>query len=87
MSARYAGTNPAATNGFAMGVPLPELETDDTGVELNSKGLTVVGGGEGDTFKVPSSNCEELEADDSGIALQRGGPLFEHEMGVLVQTG
>ena len=38
-SARYEGTSPAATKGLVIGVPLPELEADDTGVELNKGGL------------------------------------------------
>ena len=41
ISARYAGTNPAATKGFVMGVALPELGRDDVGVELNSGGVIV----------------------------------------------
>ena len=30
---RYEGTSQAATEALMIGVPLPELETDDTGVE------------------------------------------------------
>ena len=37
-SARYEGASPAATKGLVMGVPLSDLEVDDTGVELNKGG-------------------------------------------------
>ena len=30
------------TKGLVIGVPLPELEADDTGVEVNKGGLCVV---------------------------------------------
>ena len=49
-----------------MGVPLPELEVDDTGVELNKGGLCVE---EDDTSTVSSGSRDELEIDDSGITL------------------
>ena len=64
--ARYEGTNPAATKGLVMGVPLSELEVDDTGVELNKGGLCVE---EHDTSTVSSGSRDELEIDDSGITL------------------
>jgi len=35
------GTRPAATKGLVMGVPFPELEADDAGVELNRGGLSI----------------------------------------------
>ena len=37
-SARYEETSPAVTKGLVMRVPLPELEVDDTEVELNKGG-------------------------------------------------
>ena len=54
-SARYEGTSPAATKGLVMGVPLPELDVDDTGVELNKCGLCV--------------KEHDIYIDDSGITL------------------
>ena len=65
-SVRYEGTTPAATKGLVMGVPLPELEVDDTGVELNKGGLCVE---EHDTSTVSSGSRDELEIHDSGITL------------------
>ena len=61
-----------------IGVPLPELEVDDTGVELNKGGLCVE---EDDTSTVSSGSrdeleIDELEIDDSGITLV----LDEHEV-------
>lgn len=34
------GTRPVATKGLVMGVPFPELESDDAGVDLNRGGLS-----------------------------------------------
>ena len=54
-----------------IGVPLLELEVDDTGVKLNKGGLCVE---EDDTSTVSSGSrdeleIDELEIDDSGITL------------------
>ena len=49
-----------------MGVPLPELEVDNTGVELNKGGLCVE---EHDTSTVSSGSRDEIGIDDSGITL------------------
>ena len=65
-SARYEGTSPAVTKGLVIGVPLPELEVDDTGVELNKGGLCVE---EHNTSTVSLGSRDELEIDDSGITL------------------
>ena len=59
-------TSPAATKGLMIGVPLLELEVDDTGVKLNKGGLCVE---EDDTSTVSSGSRDELEIDDSGITL------------------
>ena len=49
-----------------MGVPLPKLEVDDTGLELNKGGRCAE---EHDTSTVSSGSRDELEIDDSGITL------------------
>ena len=36
------GTRPAATKGLVMGVPFPEVEVDNAGVELNRGGLSIL---------------------------------------------
>ena len=49
-----------------IGVPLPELQADDTGVEVNKGGLCVEEHG---TSIVSSDSPDEIEIDDSGITL------------------